>query len=595
MNILNDNSNNFLNTMPTSVPSNNAVSSSSSTIDQPNNSKNNTSEGETLGQKMNDIKNFAIYLATFIGSVLLYFVIGIVLLYLSKVFQSNLIPDDLGCFPYTDNEGNMDELSVNPVININRIFLKESNSLQSEKLVFDYKENKNTIFLNRLIHKWTSIYKPEEKTTGLLYWIGSFIQRFYYSNMYLLAGFFGILKTLTFGFDFLFIVLGPIALGIFIVISMLLIYPVYFYSFLPQLYVITCKNISTQETPNTWQPQIGSNATYVNWFVNVAYLIFWFVLALIVCIPPLAQVLSLIMIFVILFSGLVTAQGEKVIDEKTMEPYGFFDFFKDTIKFKSWFFMAIVTIGVVQGVPLFFDKLTSGVVMFVLILLIIFELMGFEYNPLPIYSKIVPEYLSPEIKKAGIVEKKGCKMMPISFDAIPMDPNQKGFLDRWTDWLVEKGFMIWSFTPTGRAATIAGKAGPLLLQQAKLGALGNLTNIATNTANEAASNALNNVLAKSPLAQSPLGQAALGQSPLAQAALGQSPLALSPLGQSPLAQAALGQTPLAQGLGQIPLSSAQKPPPKPMKPVSFGKRRGGGQEMPDYTKIAQTLKKILRN
>jgi hypothetical protein len=580
MNILNDNSNNLLNTIPTSLPSNIAVSSSSSTINQPNNSNNNTSEGETLGQKMNDIKNFAIYLATFVGTVLLYFIIGIVLLYLSKVFQSNLIPDDLGCFPYTDNEGNIDELMVNQMININRIFLKESNSLQSEKLIFDYKENKNTIFLNRLIHKWTSIYKPEEKTTGLLYWIGSFIQRFYYSNMYLLAGFFGILKTITLGFDFLFILLAPIALGIFILISMLLIYPVYFYSFLPQLFIITCKNISTQEAPNTWQPQIGSNATYVDWFINVAYLIFWFLLALIVCIPPLAQVLSFIMIFVILFSGLVTAQGEKVIDEKTMEPYGFFDFFKDTIKFKSWFFMAILTIGVVQGVPLFFDKLTSGVVMFVLILLVIFELMGFEYNPLPIYSKIVPEYLSPEIKKTEMVEKKGCKMMPISFDAIPKDPNQKGFLDRWTDWLVEKGFMIWSFTPTGRAATIAGKAGPLLLQQAKLGALGNLTNLATNTANEAASNALGNVLAKSPLAQSPLGQAALSQSPLT-------------LG--------LGQNPVAPVLGQPQTQTqtqalAQKPPPKPMKPVSFGKKRGGGEgERPDYTKIAQTLKKILHN
>jgi hypothetical protein len=404
-----------------------------------------------------------------------------------------------------------------------------------------------------------------------MYWIGTFIQRFYYSNLYLLAGFFGILKTATLGFDFLILLFGPIALGLFILVSMLLIYPVYFYSFLPSLYMVSCKNISTKETPNTWQPQIGSNATYVGWFMNVAYLIFWFFLALMICIPPLAQALSFIMIFLLLFSGLVTANGEKIIDEKTREPYGFFDFFKDTLKYKSWFFMAFLTVGVVQGVPLFFDKLTSGVVMFILILLIIFELMGFEYNPIPIYGKIIPEYLSPANKKDSVVEKKGCKMNPIFFDAIPQDPNKKGFLDRWTDWLVEKGFMIWSLTPMGRAATVAGtvasKSVPLLsLQQGKAGILGNLANVANQTASNALNNTLNNTLTQTPLAQTST--------------------ALKPLAQTttPLAQTT---TPLAQTT--TPLAPVQgKPPSKPMK------RRGGGDST-DYTKIAQTLKKILNN
>ena len=488
---------------------------------------------ETLGQKMNDIKNFGIYMATFIGTIFLYVIIGIALLYLSKLFQTPLIPDILGCFPYTDNQpGAADpQQSQNPLIDINRVYSKETGTLQSEKLLFDYATNKDGLFLNRLIHKWASIYRLEEKPSGLVYWIGSFIHRFYYANMVLLGGFFGLLKTVTLGYDFLILLLGPAALGIYILINMILIYPIYIYSFLPPLYFVSCKNTSTAESPHTWQPQIGKNTSWASWITYGFFLVFWFSFAAFFCIPPLTQILSFVTIVVLLLAGIITAHGEKIVANNEREPYGFLECVKDTLKFKSWLWMMILTVGILQGVPLFFNGVTSAIVVFVLVLLILFEWTGWEYNPLPIYSQIMPDYGSP-VGKETHMEKKDCGKMPaIHYEPFPADPNRKGFLDRWFDWLVDKGLFVWSLTPTGRAATVASK-----VAEAKLGVnpLNMVTNVAASTVNPTALTSL-----------SPIGSPVSALTPAPAPAQGQ---------------------------------------PKPVKPM-MRKLRGGG--------LAQTIKRII--
>jgi hypothetical protein len=437
----------------------------------------------------------------------------------------------------------------------------------------------------------------------------------------LLAGFFSILQTLSFGFDFLIILFGPIALGIFILISMILIYPVDFYSFLPPLYVVSCKNISTEEKPNTWQPQIGKNTPFFPWIFNIMYLVFWFFVALVFCIPPLTQLLSLGMILMILLSGVITAHGEKILSENKSEPYGFFEFFKDTLKFKSWFFMAILTVGVIQGVPLFFDSITSTIVVFVLVLLIILELMGWEYNPLPIYAKNIPDYLSPETKYEQPVDKKGCKDISIFYEAIPSDPNKKGIIDRWVDWFIDKGIFIWSLTPYGRAATVAGTLASKSIANAQ-GIASKAQGIASKAqgiaskAQGIASNAqgITQGIANTQSQVQGFGQSIANIQAQAQS-LGQPlvtgqplPLVTTPVpvtAQIPITTQVpvTTQIPVTTQVPvktNVPLVTTQSPTfsfgkAPTGKSISFGKKKGGGSGETDYSKIAQTLKKILRD
>jgi len=550
--------------LPTEIPAvNNSVLGTSS-------DKQNTNE--TLGQKINSIKNFVIYLATFIASILLYFVFGIGILYITKVFQSNIIPDELNCFPYTNEEANLKELSVDPLININRIYSPETQAYLSEKVKFGYLQNKNTAFLNKQIHKISSIYEPDEHLSGLYYWLCNTFQRFYYCNMFLMSGFFSLINALSFGYDFLILLLGPALFGLYLVFTLILVYPMYIYSFVSSLYLVSCKNKSTKETPNTWEPQISRNATFFMWVLNILYLMLWFLIAVCICIPPLAQALIVIMTLIIIIAGLVNINGEKIIDEKTREPYGFADFFKDTLKYKSWFFMAILTVGVVAGLPQFFDSTTSVIVTFVLILLVIFELMGFNYNPLPIYSQIQPEYLSAELKKLAQVDKIKCKQIKLNYVEKTEDLNQKGFMeglldatfgklsktvDLVVDWLANKGLMIFSLTPPGRAA-----------------------NLAVNMAEKVGPSIVDKLVGSSSLFGNASNASLLPQP---------APLIGSTPGTVTLSTPV---EPKVSNSAAPPASNLAQKPVKPVKPI--GKRRGGGGGVEnDYSQLAKTLKKII--
>lgn len=89
----------------------------------------------------NKIGNFVISILIIIACILLYFLDGGLILYLCKLAQSNILPTDSNCFPYTDSQPDIKPIYTN-------IFTESVNPEMSKKLQFRYDLNQESKILD---------------------------------------------------------------------------------------------------------------------------------------------------------------------------------------------------------------------------------------------------------------------------------------------------------------------------------------------------------------------------------------------------------------------------------------------------------------
>ena len=115
------------------------VDNKKSTID---NKKDKRDNKKTSGKKSNfNLPYFGISVLVILIIIVIHFSLGGVLLYASKLAQSNILPTDQNCFPYTDVKPTIDTVLIN-IFNV-----LTSNGQESAKIQFPYNEEnaKNSI------------------------------------------------------------------------------------------------------------------------------------------------------------------------------------------------------------------------------------------------------------------------------------------------------------------------------------------------------------------------------------------------------------------------------------------------------------------
>jgi hypothetical protein len=104
-----------------------------------------------IDEKKNKKSEITQKITTFIKSItgllfflFIYFLIGILVLYGCKVAQSNILPTNINCFPFTENKSDLREIPIN-------IFVETiNNHLVSDKISFTQELNKKNILIDIL-------------------------------------------------------------------------------------------------------------------------------------------------------------------------------------------------------------------------------------------------------------------------------------------------------------------------------------------------------------------------------------------------------------------------------------------------------------
>ena len=129
---------------------------------------------QTTGSFASKIGGFVISVIVVFVIVLLYFCSGGLILYLCKLAQSNILPTDLNCAPYTDTKPNIQEIQTN-------IFTTFTNPETSMKIQFPYDKNSKNKIIDMFKH-----YKDKSSSNFLANYFISITEKlleFNYSAM----------------------------------------------------------------------------------------------------------------------------------------------------------------------------------------------------------------------------------------------------------------------------------------------------------------------------------------------------------------------------------------------------------------------------
>ena len=111
---------------------------------------------EEYGDKL---KNFITNTLTSGIKLIIYCIIGLLIIYLCKIAQSNVLPTDINCYPYTDEKGH-DPEKINTFIFTNLFFSKPRKAM-----ILEF-PNINNSFINSTL-KYFNEYKDNPKSTFL--------------------------------------------------------------------------------------------------------------------------------------------------------------------------------------------------------------------------------------------------------------------------------------------------------------------------------------------------------------------------------------------------------------------------------------------
>jgi hypothetical protein len=248
--------------------------------------KKNTSD---TGTKSNDnIKNIWKYLLSVFITILLvvgYFIFSSIILYECKLAQSNIVPTNLECYPYTENYPEIQKIFTN-------IFITNTEPQNSVKLGFPYdKYNSKNILLD-MFRK----YKEQPKSNFFINYIIAILEGLInYSNNALVT-FFNLLNKMP---ELLIIILGPILSVIYFSLSPLIgiFIFIYYYFFEMKWFFKENTNTNSNAKPIWNDVNLFETTKYgIAWLiVFIFFILFWILLF------TVAPILSIAIFYMCLF------------------------------------------------------------------------------------------------------------------------------------------------------------------------------------------------------------------------------------------------------------------------------------------------------
>lgn len=313
-----------------------------------------------------NISSFIVYVIMAIITILLYFSSSALVLFVCKVAQSNILPTDEKCAPYTNGKVEVEKIQTN-------IFTSCTNPKMSMKLEIpnDYKNN----YLNNSkypVIDFIRKYKDKPKSHFLVNYFISIIEplmQLDYTFINLTMNLMNILP------EYLIVYLGPFIVGGLIFICFILNVMYFCYLWFANLGWMFKTNINITGVGKPWWETLP---TFISPFkilfslilFIVFILIFFFGLKQLVFIPGI--VLSYCVMTSILYAGLLNGKDVTVISI--------------IIEIFKYYKLLIITLIIFSVIPLAFLKLgiVAGIVLLITIIIFYCQVKDFEiFKPAP--------------------------------------------------------------------------------------------------------------------------------------------------------------------------------------------------------------------
>lgn len=317
---------------------------------------------------LNSIKGFLITIFLIIIVILIIFLNGSILLYFCKISQSNILPTQENCYPYTEVLPKVNEIEIN--VNTKNI----NGENYSEKIIFDYNENKEDTILN-MIRK--SNENPYKSKLGMF--INDIFEKLflfnYRTNDYLYNK---INETFS---ESVIIFIMPFITSIIWFFLTTINWFVFTYYWFTSLHWMFKRNINNDRNK---LPNWGGVSFLQPVNLGFSFLFtFWLIVLYFVILPiiPIAVLFVRIIIFLKMFF---------VKGNKNNNKYTIFSFIKDILKYNLSSIMYLLSIIIIIISFVSFGALIG------IISIIICILFYFNVIPIPIYKNIIPENLTKE-------------------------------------------------------------------------------------------------------------------------------------------------------------------------------------------------------
>jgi hypothetical protein len=320
------------------------------------------------------------FIGTILGFIILILIIlfsGSLLLFSCKVGQSNVLPTEKDCFPYTMNSLNLSEIDINA--NLSSV----EKDIYSQKVKFLYEDNKTNKFLEYLTHMTEA---PTQ--SGFVMYLLSIFKELFSLNYQVYNSFLNFINSSVSESFIIFFM--PIVLFLsspFILLGLFLMnYLFFYYYYFSKMSWLFKQNVN--EDKKGKQDWKDITISQISSYSLASFLVFVLVILLIISffvpVPIVGGLIAIILIYVIGTSMMMVGKNTSINKD-----YTFFSTLVDTTKYHQSTIMYIMTILVILTS---FTKLGSigG-----LCSLIIFIMFYYQLIPIPIYTSSKPENLSP--------------------------------------------------------------------------------------------------------------------------------------------------------------------------------------------------------
>lgn len=348
----------------------NTTTNDTQNLDQKQQQKNNTSSTSTTSsQNMSGIGTFLTSIVSTVITIIIFFIFGAITLYECKLAQSNILPTDLECFPYTENQLEIQKILTN-------IFITNTDPQESVKLSFPYDKHNTKNVLLDMFRK----YKEKSNSNFLMNYFISILEGLISYSNNALNGYYNLLN----GTPEMFIVLlGPIiSLFYFCVVPFIgLFVTIYYYFSSMTWFFKENANTSSSGQANWKDVNLLDPFRYGSAFflVFVFFILFWILLFTFMPLLP----------FIVFFMCFFFSLGYK--GEINNEKVSLGHIIKNIFKHYKVTLMVIFTIFIVLSA---FSNLgtTAGVFSIVTVVLIYFNII-----PIKLFESYTPSNLTPVI------------------------------------------------------------------------------------------------------------------------------------------------------------------------------------------------------
>ena len=329
-------------------------------------------ENNDGGDKMS-ISGFINTLITIIVLLLILFFSGTMLLYSCKVAQSNILPTEKDCFPFSSTLSEIKEIPVN--INVTTV----GDEIQSEKVIFSYSEDSKKNSLLDYLFKQT---KAPKQSAFVMFFI-SLLQDSFLFNYKLVNS---LLNTINKTFSETFILLlVPMIVPFLVTIFILMNWFSFSYSWFSKLEWLFKKNTNTEkDKPPHWEDITFSEPINYGFAVFFAFcLIILYFGLLFIPIPLITPIVFCI--FLIAYFSPLFITGKKQPDGSE---YSFSQSIIDKFKYNGGTIMTVFSVLVILSSFANLGNIYGAVSVAA------FLLLYFQIIPINIFGNLVPTNLT---------------------------------------------------------------------------------------------------------------------------------------------------------------------------------------------------------